>query len=93
MKHIRKFNESSNYQPDEIIYSGKTKSGWKFGIKSTDGSSDELVLTSESGEILDVGEILHEAVDAYINGDSSTEGFLVDVMDITEAYDLMKSKF
>ena len=33
--------------------------------------------------------MLHEAVDAYIDGGANTKGFLVDVEDITEAYDKM----
>ena len=60
-------------------------------LVSTDGSRDELQLTAEDGVELDSSEILHESVDAYINGDSSTKGFLVDVEDITEAYDKMMS--
>ena len=89
MKHIKKFNE--NLERGQIIFSGETKNGWKYSIASTDGSRDELQLTSESGSYLDASEMLHEAVDAYINGDSSTKGFLVDVEDITEAYDKMMS--
>lgn len=93
MKHIKKFNES--LERGQIIFSGETKNGWKYSISSTDGSRDELQLTSETpgiiGSYLDASEMLHEAVDAYINGDSSTEGFLVDVEDITEAYDKMMS--
>jgi len=52
-------------------------------------SRDELQLTSERGEVLDASEMLHEAVDAYIDGSASTKGFFVDVEDITEAYDKM----
>ena len=84
MKHIKKFNESESL---ESIFSGETKNGWKYNIVSTDGSRDELQITSERGEVLDASEMLHESVDAYINGDASTKGFLVDVEDITEAYD------
>ena len=91
MKHIKKFNESESFEPGKIIFSGETKNGWKYNIVSTDGSRDELQLTAEDGVELDASEILHEAVDAYINGDSSTKGFLVDVEDITEAYDKMMS--
>lgn len=87
MKHIKKFNES--LERGQTIFSGETKNGFKYNIVSTDGSRDELQLTSESGEVLDASEMLHEAVDAYIDGDSSTKGFLVDVKDITEAYDKM----
>ena len=87
MKHIKKFNESE--EMNKTIFSGETKNGWKYNIVSTDGSRDELQLTAEDGVELDASEILHEAVDAYINGDSSTKGFLVDVEDITEAYDKM----
>ena len=85
MKHIKKFNE--NLENGQTIFSGQTKNGWKYNIISTDGSRDELQLTAEDGVELDASEILHESVDAYINGDSSTKGFLVDVEDITEAYD------
>ena len=104
MKHIKKFNESEkkkrrkkqNVKPMrpekvQIIFSGETKNGWKYNIVSTDGSRDELQLTSERGEVLDASEMLHESVDAYINGDASTKGFFVDVEDITEAYDKMMS--
>lgn len=89
MKHIRKFNE--NLENGQIIFSGQSKNGWKYNIISTDGSRDELQLTSENGVELDASEMLHDAVDAYINGDSSTKGFLVDIEDITEAYDKMMS--
>lgn len=84
---IKKFNES--LERGKTIFSGETKNGWKYNIISTDGSRDELQLTSEDGVELDASEILHEAVDAYIDGDASTKGFLVDVEDITEAYDKM----
>mgnify|MGYP003336892771 CR=1 FL=1 len=87
MKHIRKFNESE--EMNKIIFSGETKNGWKYNIVTINDSRDELQITSENGEFLDAAEILHESVDAYINGDSSTKGFLVDVEDITEAYDKM----
>jgi hypothetical protein len=89
MKHIKKFNES--LERGQIIFSGETKNGWKYNIVSTDGSRDELKLTSERGSDLDASEMLHEAVDAYIEGGSSTKGFFVDVEDITEAYDKMMS--
>ena len=89
MKHIKKFNE--NLENGQTIFSGQTKNGWKYNIISTDGSRDELQLTAEDGVELDASEILHESVDAYINGDSSTKGFLVDVEDITEACDKMMS--
>ena len=89
MKYLKRFNES--LERGQIIFSGETKNGWKYSVASTDGSRDELQLTAEDGVELDASEILHEAVDAYINGDSSTKGFLVDVEDITEAYDKMMS--
>ena len=89
MKHIRKFNESESLERGKTIFSGQTKNGWKYNIVSTDGSRDELQLTSERGEVLDASEMLHEAVDAYIDGGAGTKGFLVDVEDITEAYDKM----
>jgi hypothetical protein len=86
MKHIKKFNESES---DKTIFSGETKNGWKYNIVSTDGSRGELHLTSGRGEVLDASEMLHEAVDAYIDGNASTKGFFADVEDITEAYDKM----
>lgn len=89
MKHIKKFNES--LERGKTIFSGETKNGWKYSIISTDGSRDELQLATDDGMELDASEILHDSVDAYIDGDSSTKGFLVDVEDITEAYDKMKS--
>ena len=89
MKHIKKFNES--LERGQTIFSGETKNGWKYNIVSTDGSRDELKLTSERGSDLDASEMLHESVDAYIEGGSSTKGFFVDVEDITEAYDKMMS--
>ena len=89
MKYLKRFNES--LERGQIIFSGETKNGWKYSVASTDGSRDDLQLKSENGSYLDASEILHEAVDAYINGDSSTKGFLVDVEDITEAYDKMMS--
>ena len=61
--------------------------GWKYNIVSTDGSRRELQLTDVNGVEFDAEEMLHEAVDAYINGNASTKGFFVDVEDITEAYD------
>ena len=112
MKHIKKFNETSkrdfDYTKDffgnkeeeevegEIVFSGETKSGWKYNVVSTpivSGAYEEngLELTSDTGEVLDASQMLHEAVDAYIDGDSTTESFLKDIMDITEAYDKMKS--
>ncbi len=87
MKYIKRFNESESFELGKTIFSGQTKNGWKYNIVSTDGSRDELQLTSETGEFLDAGEMLHEAVDAYIDGNASTKGFFVDVEDITEAYD------
>jgi len=87
MKHIKKFNESESPEKGQIIFSGETKNGWKYNIVTINDSRDELQLTSERGEVLDASEMLHEAVDAYINGDASTKGFFVDVEDITEAYD------
>jgi len=87
MKHIRKFNESESL--DKTIFSGQTKNGWKYNIVTINDSRDELQLTSERGEVLDASEMLHEAVDAYIDGNASTKGFFVDVEDITEAYDKM----
>ena len=87
MKHIRKFNESQSL--NKTIFSGQTKNGWKYNIVTINDSRDELQLTSENSEELDASEMLHEAVDAYINGNSSTKGFLIDVQDITEAHDKM----
>ena len=87
MKHIRKFNESESL--DKTIFSGETKNGWKYNIVTINDSRDELQLTSERGEVLDASEMLHEAVDAYIDGSASTKGFFFDVQDITEAYDKM----
>jgi hypothetical protein len=89
MKHIKKFNDS--LERGQIIFSGETKNGWKYNIVSTDGSKDELQLTSEDNAYLDASEMLYESVDAYIEGGSSTKGFFVDVEDITEAYDKMMS--
>lgn len=85
MKHIKKFNE--DLENGQTIFSGQTKNGWKYNIVSTDGSRRELQLTDENGVEFDAEEMLHEAVDAYINGNASTKGFFVDVEDITEAYD------
>ena len=92
MKYVKTYESFSNNEIDDMIekaniFSGETKNGWKYNIISTDGSRNELQLTSERGEVLDASEMLHEAVDAYINGDANTKGFLVDVEDITEAYD------
>ena len=87
MKHIKKFNESE--EMNKTIFSGETKNGWKYNIVTINDSRDELQLTSERGEVLDASEMLHEAVDAYIDGNASTKGFFVDVEDITEAYDKM----
>ena len=94
LRYIKTFENFKHYESLErgqIIFSGETKNGWKYIIVSTDGSRDELKLTSERGSDLDASEMLHEAVDAYIEGGSSTKGFFVDVEDITEAYDKMMS--
>ncbi len=67
----------------------QTKNGWEYKIVSTDGSCDELQLTTSDGIVLDASYILHKAVDSYINCNSSAKEFLVDVEDITEAYEKM----
>lgn len=94
MKHIRKFNESfdDSSNPTKVVFSGETKNGWKYSVVSNDG---ELELARYKGEdsdyyvddFIDAGEMMHEAVDAYLDGDSRTESFLIDIMDIAEAYD------
>jgi hypothetical protein len=98
------FNEEEE-EVGKIIFSGETKSGWKYNVVKSESvlvwkKESGLELTSDTfhnqplypGEVLDAAQILHDAVDAYIDGDdSTTESFLKDIMDITEAYDKMKS--